>query len=248
VAIAAARVRLVDPEAGDQEIVPPNLEPRRTLWEMTTEPPKPRDADGGDVPARMPVLFEVPEYQRAFLTFTRNALRGLSSAKDPILGRMRRQQPTRSYLGRNSMPQRQVHEGVPMPVQSEFILTAAEILDADARVLGRKLNDLTDSYLASLMPQIFEAIGAATVAAGTHLDAGGKPLSADLFIEMIEKMEVQFDDEGRPQLQMVIGPDTTIPTPSNEDQRRIDEVFERKHQEFIAKRRSRKLPPNPLRS
>jgi hypothetical protein len=190
--------------------------------------------------------FEVPEYQRAFFKFTREAIEGLSSAKDPILGKIRRRPPGRDYVGRNSLPQGEVHEGTPMPVRSEFSLTASEILEGDATVLGAKLDDLADQYVAALMPQVFEAIGAATEAVGTVIDAGGQPLSAGLFIEMLEKMEVEFDDNGQIQLQMVIGPNTKIPTPSEEDQRRIDEVIERKRQEFFAKRRSRQLPRHPL--
>ena len=200
----------------------------------------------GEVIERQAPPFELPEYQRAFLKFTREAIDGLSRAKDPVLGRMRKGRPERNYVGRNSMPQGQVHEAVPMPVRSEFSLTASEILEGNPTVLGGKLDEMAEGYVASLMPQVFEAIGAATEAAGTNVNAGGKPFSADLFIELLEKMEVDFDDSGQIQLQIVIGPDTKIPTPSEEDQRRIDEVIERKRQEFLAKRRSRQLPRHPL--
>lgn len=202
--------------------------------------------EGGEVGEPQAPPFELPEYQRAFLKFTREAIQGLSSAKDPLLGRMRKRPPERSYVGRNSMPQGQVHEGALMPVRSEFSLTASEILRGDPNVLGGKLEEMAEGYVASLMPQVFGAIGAASEAAGTNVRAGGQPFSADLFIEMLEKMQVEFDDTGQIQLQLVIGPDTTIPIPSAEDQRRIDEVIERKRKEFLAKRRSRQLPRHPL--
>jgi hypothetical protein len=200
----------------------------------------------GEVREQTAPPFELPEYQRAFLKFTREAIRELSSAKDPILGRMRKRQPARSYVGRNSMPQGQVLEAAPMPVRSEFSLTALEMLEGDPTVLAGKLDQMAEGYVASLMPQVFEAMGASSEAAGTKIDAGDQPFSADLFIEMLERMEVEFDDAGQIQLQIVIGEGTNIPTPSGEDQRRVDEAIERKRQEFFAKRRSRQLPRHPL--
>jgi hypothetical protein len=205
------------------------------------EAPPPEKADQRQTPP-----FELPEYQRAFLKFTREAIEGFSSAKDPMLGRMRKRRPERTYLGRNSLPQGQVHEATPMPVRSEFSLTAMEILEGNSNVLGRKLEELTEGYLASLMPQVFSAISAATEAAGTSLSAEGKPFSADMFIEMLERMEVEFDEAGQIQLQIVTGPDTVIPELSQDDERRVNEVIDRKREEFFAKRRSRKLSRHPL--
>jgi hypothetical protein len=130
--------------------------------------------------------FELPEYQSAFLDFYRNASELLARAKDPLLRQLRRRRPTRNYRGRNTMPEGKVHESSLMLVKSEVSVTAKEILGGDPAVLGKKLDLLTDEYLASLMPQIFGSISAATAAVGNSLDAGGKPLSADLLLEMFE--------------------------------------------------------------
>jgi len=150
-------------------------------------------------------------------------------------------------VGRNSMPEGEVHEAAPMPVKSEFSLTATEMLDGDPTLLAGKLVDLAEGYLASLMPQVFAAIAAATEAAGTTINAGGQPFSADLFIGMLEKLELEFDDAGQINLDIVTGPGMSVPTYSEDDQRRIGEVIERKRQEFVAKRRRRQLPQHPLR-
>jgi len=210
---------------------------------VTNEPsPSSLDRDSFTPP------FVLPEYEQAFVKFTSDILKLLSGTKDPILGRMQRARPHRMYLGRNSLPSGQVHEGTSMPVRAEFSLQATEIVAGNAEVLWLKWNELADEYVASLMPQIFAAIASATEAAGTNINAGGQPLSADLFIEMLERMQLDFDDNGQLNLQMVVGPDFVPPPQSEEDQRRIDEFIERKRQEFFAKRRRRELPGHPLRA
>lgn len=55
---------------------------------------------------------------------------------------------------------------------------------------------------------LFEELSAATKAAGTEVKAGGKPFSAELWLEGLEKMQFSFDLEGnwRPPT-IVIHPD-----------------------------------------
>jgi hypothetical protein len=83
-----------------------------------------------------------------------------------------------------------------MLLKSEFSLKAAEVLEGDAGVLGRNLETMVEGYLASLMLQIFESIGKATDAAGTHIDAAGSPFTINLLIELLERMEMECDDDG----------------------------------------------------
>jgi hypothetical protein len=199
--------------------------------------------------------FEVPEYQRAFQEFVRGAMDGLAVAKDPVLARMRqRGRPTRSYLGRNTVPPggeeaEGLHESAPMAISYGISMTAAEIISTDSAVLGEKLDSWADQYLASLMPQIFAAMGQATDAFGNSLDGGGQPLSWSLFGDLLERIEIDFDDDGTPRMPtMVTSPGFKgLPMPTEEEERRLNDIIEQKRTKFLAQRRHRELPEHPLR-
>lgn len=190
--------------------------------------------------------FELPEYQEAYLGCFRSVVDMYAMAKDPMLRGMNKSRPSRSYLGRNSLPGGNEIVGPTMAVRSEFSMTAAEVLAGDAACLLAKLDKLAENYLASFMPQVFAAISEVTDAVGNTVDAGGKPFSAALFLELLERMDVEFDETGTPRLQIIVHPDTKIPELTEDEQRRIDEALERKRQQFLARRRSRQLPRHPL--
>jgi hypothetical protein len=216
--------------------------------EESTPPEAPDSRDPtADLITTVEPPFFLPEYQGAFIKFIQNALKVLSNAKDPILRQLRSQRkPTRSYLGRNSLPGGQTLESAPLPTRTEFLMQMLELMEGDVDVLGQQLKAGATAYTDSLMSQIYAAMADSATAVGNAVDAGGEPFSADLFIEMLERTEVHFDKAGTPQLQIIIPEGIHISDPSEDEQRRINEVIDRKRTEFFAQRRSRELPRHPL--
>jgi len=191
-------------------------------------------------------LFLLPEYAAAFSEFMQDGIQGLARAQDPILATMPRRRSKRSYQSRNSMPSGVVLDSAPIIARWQLHLVPANVAEGAASTLMSMLEGMAQNYVREVMPQIFASLATVSTAAGTQVDAAGRPFSAELLAEALEKMEIDFDDDGTPRIQLVVGTDMTIPENTEEGQRIIDAVIERKRQQFFAQRRHRQLPHHPL--
>ena len=193
-------------------------------------------------------LFRLPEYEAAFGSFFYSAIRSLGAAKDPTFGSIPRARSGRRYWPRNTVPGPEPLDAEPMLIESSLEVAREEIESGDTEVLLEKIDRASDQYVASVMPQIFAAISRSSEAVGTHLDAGGKPFTADLLAEALERMEIDFDDDGNARLPtLYVGEGTKLPESDEKGQRKVDDVIARKREQFLAQRRSRQLPRHPLR-
>ena len=105
--------------------------------------------------------------------------------------------------------------------------------------------------MASGMAKLFyEGLTKSADEVGNVISADGKPFSIDLFFEMLEKIHVDFDEEGNPiQLMCPVNP-KLLPSiaktisqakadPAND--RRYQAIIERKREEWRARESNRKL-------
>lgn len=95
--------------------------------------------------------------------------------------------------------------------------------------------------------QLTKSIIQSTEATGNVLNSGGRPLSWDLILELIDAVELEFDDSG-----MMIGKPTVMlnpadakrlyeqPVPSDFESR-LQEILERKRGQSLDSKRSRRL-------
>jgi hypothetical protein len=195
-------------------------------------------------------LFSLPEYDHAFVAFINSTVQALAAAKDPVLATMPRARPGRMYHPRNTVVgEQQPLDSQPVTVRSVLELKTADIESCDDQALVEALDRQAEEYVASIMPQLFAAMGRASEAVGTSFDAGGHPLSAEVVAEALERMDIDFDDDGTPRLpSIVVGEGTEMPEDTPEGRRIIDDVIARKREQFFAQRRHRQLPRHPLRS
>jgi hypothetical protein len=154
------------------------------------------------------------------------------------------------YHPRNTVVgEQQPLDSQPVTVRSVLELKTADIESCDDQALVEALDRQAEEYVASIMPQLFAAMGRASEAVGTSFDAGGHPLSAEVVAEALERMDIDFDDDGTPRLpSIVVGEGTEMPEDTPEGRRIIDDVIARKREQFFAQRRHRQLPRHPLRS
>ena len=195
-------------------------------------------------------LFSLPEYDQAFLAFVNGTVQSLAAAKDPVLVTVPRARPGRLYHPRNSIAgEQQPLDSQPVTVRSVLELRTVDIESCDDQALVAALDHQAEEYVASIMPQLFAALGRASEAVGTSFNAGGRPLSAEVVAEALERMEIDFNDDGSPRLpSIVVGEGTQLPEDTPEGRRMIDDVIARKREQFFAQRRHRELPRHPLRS
>nr|WP_128796295.1 hypothetical protein [Corallococcus coralloides] len=187
----------------------------------------------------------LPEYDEATAHLLLECFHGLSAAQDQVLGMMSHS-ATDAISSADMTPgiTHGAHKGFEMEMR--FILSDRAILSADVDEWAASVQDSVDSALPVLMGNIFGGIDKILSEAGQAVDAQGQPLSVEWVIKALEKIELNFDDEGNPQMPTLIAhPSTTkhlaANPPTAEEQKQIEALIERKRQEFNARRRVRKL-------
>ncbi len=100
--------------------------------------------------------------------------------------------------------------------------------------------------MSMMGPQLFQSIAEMTAAADMAIDAAGKPFSADLYLQALEKIDIGFDDDGHPILPSLhVGPALRDVAERAMEEVRENPAFaailNRKREEFLAKKRTRRL-------
>lgn len=101
-----------------------------------------------------------------------------------------------------------------------------EKIDVVAEELARK----TSEHGYRVMDEAVEK-------AGTHLDANGQPFSRELFLEMIQKMDMTFDSSGKPEFVLIMHPDMAKALSKVSPAWDEDAEFKRKYEEILAQKK-----------
>ena len=186
----------------------------------------------------------IPEYESAALRFIAEVLRGLLNV-DSLFSGM--EWSTSVHRG----PIRNVPGDTPLD-QSMFAVSGESSLSWDSIHNGKLddyihfLVDISESQRKSLARNFFKNISEITDATGRSVDAKGQPLTVDLILDLLEKVEFGFDDDGNPQYPTLVLPPDAIEklkklrfTPDQE--KRWIEIIEEKRARFNASKRTRRL-------
>lgn len=138
--------------------------------------------------------------------------------------------------------------------QTQMQAVSAEIQVARGSALKDFTPEVVDAYLTAAARQMaegmskhfFEVMDRGTREAGMVVDAKGRPLSEDLLLEVIEKMEHTFEDDG------TWNPPTILASPemvekvagrgmSPEGEARLAEILDRKRDDFRRRQARRVL-------
>ena len=91
---------------------------------------------------------------------------------------------------------RKVEHSVPMSVE--------EIEEGGIDLIRAKLAELREAMAQEQHEVLFETITEAVESVGNVVQAGGGPLTAELWLESLEKMELSFDPDGRWRMPTVV--------------------------------------------
>jgi len=167
--------------------------------------------------------------------------------KDPILGQMRSIRLPNVPAFRSTLSSGAVVENKPFLVQSPFSLSVSDAISGSMDNLLLAIDEAADDGLRKIMPQFFELVGRLSDAAGNSIDAKGRPVSHELLLEMLEKMDIEFEDDGKPNMPtLVVNPEMAdalrkLPPPTAEQEKKHRDLMERKRQEYNDRKRHRKL-------
>lgn len=199
-------------------------------------------------PSLHPRPFSLPEYSYAAGKFVHMGVRRLMEAKDEVWAMIPRAEPGETVpITQNTMPSGEVVQNNPVVAEAKFIFTYEHISRCDVDELAVQMDNAADQNLSVVMPHFFDILGRTSQAAGTALDCGGKPFSFELYLESLEKIDLQFDENGNPEWPaLIVGPQmaeylNSLPPFTPEQQRLLDDLIETKRKEYNARKRNRNL-------
>jgi hypothetical protein len=192
-------------------------------------------------------FFSLPEYERPFNNFVSSAIRALSLSKDPLYAQMGKRRGSHIPYPRTriSLQSGQVLDSPGVSVKMTFEFNADELVRGVMDSVHVAIDSAAEQNISQVMPYVFAQLSNVTEAVGNSVDAGGQPFSWDLVNDMLARMDIAFDHDGNPSIpQLAMHPETAagIPPITEAQLQERDRIIERKRQQFLARRRTRRLP------
>ena len=137
------------------------------------------------------------------------------------------------------------------PTVAEITISQHETVDWGMKEIVQRADEMADQMIGKIVPGMFATLREATDEVGSVVDAKGKPFSFEVFLEAIEKVQIDFDEKtGQARLPtMVVDPKLgehvrkLLPDWEQNDEykRRMNEVLERKKVDWDDREGNRKL-------
>lgn len=200
-------------------------------------------ADRPEVPWVMP-----REYDIGGVRWLSEASRVLARALHPLLAQVTREELAEGpppQAEDDALPAEASSLYRPMAIRQEWTVSIEDVAAFNLEQFLADLYALGDSMGKQMVRGVLDHISAVTDEYGNTIDAGGRDFF-DVFAETLETIDMTFDDEGRPNLTIVMHPDQLEklrdkqPTP--EQEARLDAILQRRKEEWFASRRRRDLP------
>jgi hypothetical protein len=202
---------------------------------------------GGGEPAVQP-WFMPREYEIGGVRWFSSAARELSRALHPLLAQIPRVELAE---GPDPLP-----EGAPLPSEASSLyrpmavshvwtVSIEDAADFNVAEFLADLYALADDMGGQMVRGLLGLISDVSEEYGNTIDAAGRDFF-DVFAETLETIETSFDEEGRPNLTIVMHPDQAErlrdKKPTAAQEARINAILDRRREEWRASRRRRDLP------
>lgn len=188
------------------------------------------------------------EYEIGGVRWLSDASREMARALHPLLAQVTREELAEGpppWIEGAALPAEASSLYRPMAVQHVWTVSIEDVADFNVNQFLTDLHGLADSMGGQMVRGMLDHISAVSEEYGNTVDATGRDF-VDAFAQSLETMDLSFDEEGRPNLTIVMHPGTVEklrenpPTP--EQEARIDEILSRRREEWLASRRRRDLP------
>lgn len=210
-------------------------------------PDMPSEHAAGQQSARPSFDATPEEYERGALAWFTRASQALGRASHPLLASIEHQTmeelPDDSVItgASGSETGASLYKG--MHFQSEWIVSLDEALDFDLDEFITRLYTMSEKHASQATKNILAHISAVSEEYGQVVEAKGREFF-EVICESLEKLEFVFDEEGKHNMTLVLHPDNVKLMESLTPEQRsvIDQIVQRKREEWNAKRRRRNFP------
>jgi len=191
--------------------------------------------------------FALYEYNAAFGRFFSQTMRVLAQAYSPLLAEMRFIEMPGTVGSR--VRDRQGMDVVldPGNISTEVTSDLKAVRAGDYERLYEAMSESADSMAEQLVGYFVEGMGKVTEGTGNVTDADGRPFGFDVLYETLEKLEFSVDENDELVMPSLVMHPTQaeklrdLAPLTDEQQRKLDELKERKREEALARRRRRRL-------
>jgi hypothetical protein len=197
----------------------------------------------------LPMLPDFPRLKGKLERVSLAKLRRRVDSGDPVLSQIRRM---RQHEGR-SFSHEQLGgtkgEGEAQEFQSKFEISFAEVPGLTLQKLDQKLDELAQSIIPQQAKYFFERVGEECEKVGNSMDAKGERLSASMLLDMMSKVQTDFDADGKPGGMFVIHPSLAPAVQKAAEElendpelkRRGEEIQRRQREEWSTRESNRRL-------
>ncbi len=190
------------------------------------------------------VRFDIPAYNKAMSEFADSVLWGIA-ALDPLIGQIARRRTIHAGPTRNVSGTRPVDHPL-TSFHHEFTLHADVIRASQLEEFTWVLFQLAEAHRRHVAQAFTEMLRDITEATGQSLSGGGRPFSLDIFLDVLNMVEIDFDADGNPIMPSVIGGSGITAKlaalePTQEQDQRLAAILCQKKAEHDAQKRHRRL-------
>lgn len=196
-----------------------------------------------------PELWAAPsEYNAAAAAWINDAVDVFSRELHPLLSSVRRERVADLPRPEEHSPETaELASPLYRGIEASHVVTAHvhDTLTGDVDQFLAMVFDLANAFGSQMVQGMLAHISEVCNASGQTIDAGGRDIF-DVMIEILETIDMSFDENGEPNLMMVAAPDVVEklqgkePTP--EQEARIEQILERRKEQWDASRRRHDLP------
>lgn len=140
----------------------------------------------------------------------------------------------------------QTQERSPKRLASSFEINRQDLIERGPVALLDPFGGLASDLASQMSSGILDEINQVTEDTGNVVTTGGSDIAFDTILLALEKIEMDFDQEGLPQFPTLLASPETIEKLSNLEQdehqrRKLDEIIEQKRREWFDRESHRKL-------
>jgi hypothetical protein len=197
------------------------------------------------------VLPDFPELKAELDNYIRVRLRKKMDARDSVVSQVRQYTQHEGLIQRYKQlgPDGKVVEEGFEVLSTEFVTSVDEIPTLMGNNLEKKLDEIAEKTAATLATAFYKKVGEACQEVGNSMNADGQPLSAESLLQMMDKVEMEFDQTGKPTTAIVFHPNMTESFRKVAEQidndpelkRRTDAILARRREAWATRESNRKL-------
>jgi hypothetical protein len=203
----------------------------------------------GSSPYCLPVsgearTFRLDEYATAGREFIGDAIHALAIASSPILAQIAVEEAEAVPVSRNTLGDGQVIDHDPYLIGSTVTMSISEGIAGNFDGLHAAIAEMGASFVSQVVPRLLQLVSDLCDATGNVVNGAAQSLW-ESYLQALETMAISFDSAGLARLpQVAINPAAanTIPPPPDDFHERLNSILDRRRDEWLATRRSRRLP------